>query len=139
MFYPSRPFTLSFELFPPKTPAAEEALWENLGQLMAFKPDVVTCTYGAGGSTRDKTLDIVEQARRRFGVRVASHLTCVGSTVEQLCSFLGEAQRRGIENIVALRGDPPKGEASFRPIEGGLRYASELVALIRREFPRLAI
>jgi methylenetetrahydrofolate reductase (NADPH) len=139
MFYPSRPFTLSFELFPPKTPAAEEALWENLGHLMAFKPDVVTCTYGAGGSTRDKTLDIVEQAKRRFGVRVASHLTCVGSTVDQLCDYLREAERSGIENVVALRGDPPKGEASFKPVEGGLRYASELVTLIRREFPRLGI
>ena len=69
-----------------------------------------TCTYGAGGSTRDKTLDIVEQTKRRFGVRVASHLTCVGSTVDQLRGYLSEAQQRGIENIVALRGDPPKGE-----------------------------
>src|SRR5437588_1554265 len=100
MFYPPRPFTLSFELFPPKTPAAEEALWENLGHLMAFKPDVVTCTYGAGGSTRDKTLEIVSQAKRRFGVRVASHLTCVGSTVEQLRGYLSEVQRRGIENKI---------------------------------------
>jgi methylenetetrahydrofolate reductase (NADPH) len=139
MFYPAQPFNLSFELFPPKTPAAEEALWDNLQHLMAFGPDVVTCTYGAGGSTRDKTLDIVEQARRRFGVRVASHLTCVGSTVEQLCSYLSEAQRRGIENIVALRGDPPKGETSFQPVAGGLRYASELVVLIRREFPQFGI
>jgi methylenetetrahydrofolate reductase (NADPH) len=139
MFYPARPFTLSFELFPPKSPAAEEALWDNLRQLMAFEPDVVTCTYGAGGSTREKTLEIVEQAKRRFGVRVASHLTCVGSTVEQLTEYLREAERRGIENIVALRGDPPKGEASFKPVDGGLRYASELVALIRREFPQLGI
>src|SRR5262245_52311148 len=139
MFYPHRPFTLSFELFPPKTQAAEEALWENLGQLVAFGPDVVTCTYGAGGSTRDKTLDIVAQAKRRFGVRVASHLTCVGSTVEQLRSYLREAQQRGIENIVALRGDPPKGETAFKPAEGGLRYASELEELIRREFPQLGI
>src|SRR5262245_30640909 len=139
MFYPSRPFTLSFELFPPKTPAAEHSLWENLEQLMTFQPDVVTCTYGAGGSTRDKTLDIVVQARQRFGVRVASHLTCVSSTVEQLCNYLSEAQRRGVENIVALRGDPPKGETSFRPVAGGLRYASELVTLIRREFPHLGI
>lgn len=139
MFYPARPFTLSFELFPPKSPAGEEALWENLNQLMAFKPDVVTCTYGAGGSTRNKTLDIVDQVRQRFGVRVASHLTCVGSTVEQLRDYLSEAQRRGIDNIVALRGDPPKGETSFQPVEGGLRYASELVALIQREFPRFGI
>ncbi len=139
MFYPPRPFSLSFELFPPKSAAAEEALWDNLKHLMAFEPDVVTCTYGAGGSTRDKTLEIVDQAKRRFGVRVASHLTCVGSTVEQLSDYLREAQRRGIENIVALRGDPPKGEVSFTPVAGGLRYASELVELIRREFPMLGI
>jgi methylenetetrahydrofolate reductase (NADH) len=139
MFYPARPFTLSFELFPPKTPTAEEALWDNLNDLMAFQPDVVTCTYGAGGSTRDKTLGIVTEVRRRFGVRVASHLTCVGSTVEQLRGYLTEAQARGIENIVALRGDPPKGESSFTPVDGGLRYASELVTLIRQEFPQLGI
>jgi methylenetetrahydrofolate reductase (NADPH) len=106
---------------------------------MRFQPDVVTCTYGAGGSTRDKTLDIVEQTKRRFGVRVASHLTCVGSTVEQLLGYLAEAQRRGVENIVALRGDPPKGETAFKPVEGGLCYASELVELIRRELPVLGI
>jgi methylenetetrahydrofolate reductase (NADPH) len=139
MFYPDRPFTLSFELFPPKTPAAEAALWDNLKHLMDFGPDVVTCTYGAGGSTRDKTLDIVEQTKRRFGIRVASHLTCVGSTVEQLQAYLNDVQSRGIENIVALRGDPPRGETAFTPIEGGLRYASELVELIRREFPNLGI
>src|SRR4051812_48137755 len=103
MFYPARPFTLSFELFPPKTLAAEEALRDNLGDLMTFKPDVVTCTYGAGGSTRNKTLDIVDQVRQRYSVRVASHLTCVGSTVDQLRDYLNEAQRRGIDNIVALR------------------------------------
>ncbi len=139
MFYPDRSFTLSFELFPPKTPAAESALWDNLKHLMAFQPDVVTCTYGAGGSTRDKTLDIVGQTKRRFGVRVASHLTCVGSTVEQLRGYLQEVESRGIENIVALRGDPPRGETAFQPVEGGLRYASELVELIRREFPKLGI
>jgi methylenetetrahydrofolate reductase (NADPH) len=139
MFYPARPFTLSFELYPPKTPSAEEALWDNLQELMAFQPDVVTCTYGAGGSTRDKTLGIVTEVRQRFGVRVASHLTCVGSTVEQLRGYLSEVQARGIENIVALRGDPPKGEASFKPVNGGLRYANELVALIRGHFPQLGI
>jgi len=139
MFYPARHFNLSFELFPPKNPAAEEALWDNLKHLMAFKPDVVTCTYGAGGSTRNKTLDIVDQVRRQYGVRVASHLTCVGSTVGQLREYLQEAERRGIENIVALRGDPPKGETAFTPVEGGLRYASELVTLVRREFPQFGL
>lgn len=134
-FYLRREFTLSFELFPPKTPAGEEAMYASVAELMAFAPDVITCTYGAGGSTRDKTLEITEQVKRRFGVRVASHLTCVGSTVEQLRNYLLEAQARGIDNIVALRGDPPQGEATFQPVEGGFRYAAELVQLIKREFP----
>ncbi|HEX5105528.1 MAG TPA: methylenetetrahydrofolate reductase [NAD(P)H] [Pirellulaceae bacterium] len=138
-FYPARPFTLSFELFPPKTAAGEASLYDNVGHLMAFQPDVITCTFGAGGSTRDKTLEITTQVRRRFGVRVASHLTCVGSTTDQLRGYLREARGAGIENIVALRGDPPKGETAFKPVEGGLRYASELVELIRREFPSFGI
>jgi methylenetetrahydrofolate reductase (NADPH) len=139
MFYPARSFNLSFELFPPKTPAGEDALWQNLEQLMAFRPDVVTCTYGAGGSTRDKTLDIVGNVKKRFGVRVASHLTCVGSTVNQLRAYLAEANSLGIDNIVALRGDPPEGETAFKAVEGGLRYACELVTLIRREFATFGI
>ena len=138
-FYPHREFTLSFELFPPKTPAGEEAMYSSVAELMAFQPDVITCTYGAGGSTRDKTLEITEQVKRRFGVRVASHLTCVGSTVEQLRSYLQEAKARGVDNIVALRGDPPKGESSFQAVAGGLRYASELVQLVKGEFPSFGI
>ncbi len=139
MFYPARRFNLSFELFPPKTPAGEEALWQNLEQLMAFRPDVVTCTYGAGGSTRDKTLEIVKKVKDLFGVRVASHLTCVGSTVDQLRAYLAEARLLGIDNIVALRGDPPKGETAFKPVEGGLSYACDLVTLIQREFGSFGI
>jgi methylenetetrahydrofolate reductase (NADPH) len=139
MFYPTRRFNLSFELFPPKTATAESAMYDSVKHLMAFGPDVITCTYGAGGSTRDKTLDITQQVRQRFGVRVASHLTCVGSTVDDLRSYLAEAKARGIENIVALRGDPPKGETSFQQTAGGLRYASELVELIRREFPAFGV
>lgn len=139
MFYPARRFNLSFELFPPKSTSGETAMYDSVKHLMAFAPDVITCTYGAGGSTRDKTLDITQQVRQRFGVRVASHLTCVGSTVDDLRGYLAEARARGIENIVALRGDPPKGETAFRQTEGGLRFASELVALIRREFPAFGI
>jgi methylenetetrahydrofolate reductase (NADPH) len=138
-FYPSRKFTLSYELFPPKTPAGEEGMYASVSELMAFRPDVITCTYGAGGSTRDKTLEITSQVKQRFGVRVASHLTCVGSTVAQLQTYLREAQARGIDNIVALRGDPPKGESSFRPVEGGFRYASELVAFVRSEFSQFGM
>ncbi len=132
-------FGLSFELFPPKTPAGEAALWRNLEELMAFSPSFVTCTYGAGGSTRDKTLEIVTEVRRRFGSPVASHLTCVGATVEQLRQYLTAARERGIENIVALRGDPPRGETQFKQVAGGLRYGNELVALVRGEFPQFGI
>lgn len=132
-------FGISFELFPPKTVEGEQSLYRHVQQLMAFSPSYITCTYGAAGSTRDKTLDIVSQVKRRFGVPVASHLTVVGSTVDQLREYLREAERREVDYIVALRGDPPRGQSDFRPTEGGLRYANELVALIRREFPRFGI
>ena len=114
-------------------------MFRHLEHLLAFRPSYVTCTYGAGGSTRDKTLDIVTQVRGRFGVPVASHLTCVGSTVDELRGYLAEAAERGVDHIVALRGDPPRGETNFRPVEGGLRYASELVSLVRREFSQFGI
>lgn len=138
-FYPPGKRTLSFELFPPKTTAGETAMYQSTGELMAFQPDVITCTYGAGGSTRDKTLEITASVKQQFGVKVASHLTCVGSTQDQLREYLRDAISRGVENIVALRGDPPKGETTFTMCEGGLRYASDLVALIKQEFPDLGI
>jgi methylenetetrahydrofolate reductase (NADPH) len=137
--YGPHKFGLSFELFPPKTEASEAELFATLPELMAFAPSFVTCTYGAGGSTRNKTLDIVEQVHQRFGCLVASHLTCVGSTVDQLRDYLTEAKRRGVGCIVALRGDPPKGDATFKPVPGGLRYANELVTLIRGDFPDLGV
>lgn len=132
-------FGLSFELFPPKTPEGDVALFSHLEKLMTFRPGFVTCTFGAGGSTRDKTLGIVAQVRERFGVPVASHLTCVGATVDDLRAYLARARELGIDYIVALRGDPPKGETSFKAVEGGLRYANELVALIRQDFPTYGI
>lgn len=134
-FYPPKPFNLSFELFPPKSAAAEQAMYDNVGHLMEFAPDVVTCTYGAGGSTQAKTLEITARVKQRFGVRVASHLTCVGSTVDQLREYLRKAGEQGVDSIVALRGDPPKGETTFQAVAGGLGYASDLVQLIRSEFP----
>lgn len=137
-FVPSRR-GLSFELFPPKTPAGEEALYAATEELTAFRPDFFTCTYGAGGSTRDKTLEIVSRIKQRFRLPVASHLTCVGSTVDQLRAYLREAEAQGVDYIVALRGDPPKGQTNFRPVDGGLSYANELVSLIRGEFPRFGI
>jgi methylenetetrahydrofolate reductase (NADPH) len=130
---------LSFELFPPKTPESEAAMWHTVSELMAYEPAIVTCTYGAGGSTRGTTLDVLRGLRERHDVAVASHLTCVGSTVDELRSYLREAVDLGVTAIVALRGDPPKGETEFQQADGGLRYASDLVALIRAEFPELGI
>ena len=132
-------FGLSFELFPPKTAESETLMWRTVDELMAYEPALITCTYGAGGSTQSKTLDVIGGVRARHDVAVASHLTCVGSSVDDLRGYLGEAQARGVAAIVALRGDPPKGESAFTPVAGGLCYASELVALIRGEFPDFGI
>jgi len=132
-------FGLSFELFPPKTPESEAAMWRTVDDLMAFRPSLITCTYGAGGSTRGTTLDVLRGVRSRHDLPVASHLTCVGSTVDELRGYLREAAVLGVSAIVALRGDPPKGQTEFRQAEGGLRYAADLVALIRTEFPAFKI
>ena len=137
--YENGRFGLSFELFPPKSPESEATMWRTVEDLMAFEPALITCTYGAGGSTRGTTLDVIEGVRSRHAVPVASHLTCVGSSVDELRDYLREAGERGVSAIVALRGDPPKGEATFTPVAGGLTYASELVALIRGEFPEFGI
>ena len=130
---------VSFELFPPKTTKGETALYKHVAELMKFNPDFVTCTYGAGGSTRDKTLEIVGKIKNDFDVPVASHLTLVGSTVDDLRQYLTTAQQQGVDYIVALRGDPPKGQENFSQTEGGLRYANELVELIEAEFPDFGV
>jgi methylenetetrahydrofolate reductase (NADPH) len=132
-------FGLSFELFPPKSPESEAGMWQTVDDLMAFEPALITCTYGAGGSTRGTTLDVLKGLRARHDIPVASHLTCVGSSVNELRDYLREAASLGVAAIVALRGDPPKGETSFTPVSGGLRYASELVAVIRKEFPEFGL
>jgi methylenetetrahydrofolate reductase (NADPH) len=132
-------FGLSFELFPPKTDAGLDSLYAHVEALMAHQPRFVTCTYGAGGSTQQKTLEIISAVKTRFGVPVASHLTCVGSTVDELRAYLGRASELEVDAIVALRGDPPQGQTEFQAKEGGLRHASELVSLIHREFPQLQV
>jgi len=132
-------FGLSFELFPPKTEASEVAMWRTVEELLAFEPALITCTYGAGGSTQTKTLDVLRGLRERHDLPVASHLTCVGSSVDQLRDYLRQAAELGVAAIVALRGDPPKGETEFTRTEGGLRYAAELVTLVREEFPTFGI
>jgi methylenetetrahydrofolate reductase (NADPH) len=115
------------------------ALYEQVALLMAFRPSYITCTYGAGGTTRQRTLEVVNAFQERFQVPVASHLTCVGSTVQDLRDYLQRAQASCVDNIVALRGDPPHGKAHFEPVPGGLRHANELVSLIRDEFPDFGI
>jgi methylenetetrahydrofolate reductase (NADPH) len=124
--------TMSFEFFPPKTAEAEETLFaRTLPRLRALGPDFISVTYGAGGSTRDKTLGIVARARRALGLEAMAHLTCVGASRAMLRGVLDEARALGIENILALRGDPPAGETDFQPAPDGLSYAHELVTLVR--------
>lgn len=130
---------LSFELFPPKSEEQVNALMDTVGELNRFAPDFYTCTYGAGGSTRDRTLQILESVKKRYDIPVATHLTCVGSTIDQLRAYVRSALEIGTDYVVALRGDPPKGQSEFQQTEGGLRYANELVALLRSEFPQLGI
>jgi methylenetetrahydrofolate reductase (NADPH) len=132
-------FGLSFELFPPKTPQGEANLFEHVARLVEFRPSFITCTYGAGGSTQDKTLEIISRVRRESQLPVATHLTCVGRTVDELRDYLRRARQGGIENVVALRGDPPRGDTTFRPVPGGLSYANQLVTLVRGEFPEFGI
>lgn len=132
-------FGLSFEFFPPKTQAAEEHLMGHVDELMNFRPDYITCTYGAGGSTRGKTLDTLDRIRMAGSIPCASHFTCVGSTVEDIRDYLNQARDRKVDYIVALRGDPPKGETKFTRTEGGLGYANELVEFIKAEYPDFGI
>jgi methylenetetrahydrofolate reductase (NADPH) len=123
---------ISFEFFPPKTDEGDRNLLEKtIPALMKLKPDFCSVTYGAGGSTRDKTLSIVESIQRQHGLTAMSHLTCVNSTKEQLREVLVDAKRRGIKNILALRGDPPMGTGDFQKTPGGFEFSSELVAFIK--------
>jgi methylenetetrahydrofolate reductase (NADPH) len=138
-FYGMGQFGLSFELFPPKTAIGMTRLAEQADKLVKYSPDYITCTYGAGGSTQDRTLEVITGVRKQHQLPVATHLTCVGSTVEQLRDYLVQALQAGVQNVVALRGDPPQGETRFTPTAGGFQYANELVSFIRSEFPEMGI
>lgn len=127
----SREPSISFEFFPPKTEEAAAQLQATIGELRELQPTFVSVTWGAGGSTRDKTIDIVSNIKRDTGIEAMAHLTCVGSTREELSGILERLTTAGITNILALRGDPPKGELSFQPVAGGLEHGSELVEFIR--------
>lgn len=139
LYYSGKP-VISFELFPPKTAIGMKNLFEHVRELVSCRPAYFTCTYGAGGSTHEHTLDVLSALKQRYPeIPVASHLTCVGSTRDELRAYIERALTIGVTHIVALRGDPPQGETTFTPVEGGYRYANELVAFIRAEFPQLGI
>jgi methylenetetrahydrofolate reductase (NADPH) len=125
----------SFEFFPPKTGQGERNLYAALGELGGLEPSFVSVTYGAGGSTREKTIEIVKRIKGEYGLEAMAHFTCVGATVEQLRGTLDEMAGAGIENVLALRGDPPAGQEVWLGTEGGLEYSSELVELIRTDYP----
>ena len=122
--------TYSFEFFPPKDTEGEERLWAAMSQLESIAPDFISVTYGAGGSTRDRTIRITSEITARIHVPTVAHLTCVGSTRTELIEILGKYRSAGIKSILALRGDPTGGpQAPWTPTEGGLSHADELVTL----------
>jgi methylenetetrahydrofolate reductase (NADPH) len=120
----------SFEFFPPKTEAGERNLDAALAELRTLEPSFVSVTYGAGGSTREKTIEIVKRIKDEYGLEAMAHFTCVGATVSELRETLDEMASAGIDNVLALRGDPPGGQGPWMKTEGGLEYSRELVELI---------
>jgi methylenetetrahydrofolate reductase (NADPH) len=125
----------SFEFFPPKTEALEQSLWQAVGQLAALKPAFVSVTYGAGGSTRARTHEIVTHLQERHGLAAAAHLTCVGATREEIDEIARSYWEAGIRHLVALRGDPPAGSTGYAPTPGGYAYAADLVEGLKRVAP----
>ena len=124
--------SFSFEFFPPKDDEGSEQLWRSLRELEPLRPTFVSVTYGAGGSTRDRTVGITQRIARETTMVPMAHLTCVGHTREDVRSVVGAYAAAGVRNVLALRGDPPDGPGSpWVPTPGGLTYASELVALVR--------
>ena len=136
--FKSNSIAYSFELFPPKSQKAAEQLFATISDLSPLELAYVSVTYGAGGSTRDLTHDLVVRIQQETDLTVVSHMTCVGSTKDEIKSILDTYAESGIENILALRGDPPKGKA-FEPVPGGFGYAAELVAFIRKHYPQMGI
>lgn len=122
--------TLSFEFFPPKREGNIESLYLAIKELITLTPSFVSVTYGAGGSTRDKTVEIASKIKNDFEQEVLAHLTCVQSTRDDIAEILGDLKEHNIENILALRGDPPEDEEVFLKVEGGFGYANELVEFI---------
>ncbi|MCH7843057.1 MAG: methylenetetrahydrofolate reductase [NAD(P)H] [Chloroflexi bacterium] len=125
---------VSFEFFPPRTAEGIPAVLETLDGLKAYRPDFVSVTYGAGGSTRAFTEEITFEAKRTAGVEVMAHLTCVGQTKEEIHAVLERLEAEGVENVIALRGDPPRGTTEFVPVKGGFQHATDLLQHIKSNF-----
>jgi len=125
--------TLSFEFFPTKTERSWSTLEDTIEALAQLGPDFVSVTYGAGGSTRSKTREVIEHIQGKTGITAMAHLTCVNATRAELTALLDEYAAAGIENLLALRGDPPKGETRFTPTDGGCAYAKDLLELIHND------
>src|ERR1700744_5863523 len=130
LFRQGRP-VFSFEFFPPRSEEAAAQLERTIAELHPLPPDFVSVTWGAGGSTREKTIDIVSRIKADTGIEAMAHLTCVGATRDEIGAVLRRLAEAGVTNVLALRGDPPKGQSGFTAVEGGFRYASELVEFIR--------
>lgn len=128
-----RPPSVSFEFFPPKTEKMQEQLWECVRRLEPLNPDFVSVTYGAGGGTRERTHDTVARIARETSVKPAAHLTCVGSTTDEIAEIAHKYWEDGVRHIVALRGDPPEGSGGrYTPTPGGYAFASDLVTGLKR-------
>jgi len=137
--YRTRTLAVSIEIFPPKTKQGDANLWQSLERLVSYQPAFISCTYGAGGTTRERTIELCVQVQEKYRVTATAHLSCVGATRSELAEWVADAVAKGIRNVMALRGDPPQGERVFRPVPGGLAHANELVALIRERHPDVGI
>jgi methylenetetrahydrofolate reductase (NADPH) len=131
--------TLSFEFFPPKTPGQEKRLFEVIAQLKKFNPDFVSVTYGAMGTTREKTFFWVNEIKNKYGLEPVVHLTCVAADRDDISRQLDELEKMGVENILALRGDPPEGQKDFLPPANGFKFAKELIAFIKKRNPSFCL
>ncbi len=126
--------TLSYEFSPPKNPAGWATLYSTLGEMARQAPDFVSVTYGAGGSNRAKTVDLVSRIERELDIESVPHLTCVGHSKEEICEILTTLQAAGINHLMALRGDAPKNDFSYQPHPGGFAHASDLIEYAETEF-----
>ncbi|MBK7584747.1 MAG: methylenetetrahydrofolate reductase [NAD(P)H] [Myxococcales bacterium] len=126
--------SFSFEFFPPKGEEGKELLFETVAHLAPYAPNFVSVTYGAGGGTRRLTVELTLRIERETGIECMAHLTCVGATQDEVRGVLDQLRAGGVENVLALRGDPPQGQKDFVVTEGGFAHASELVEFIRRDY-----